>query len=90
MSQDPDEAWWVALNNIDPQRDTAFHSRSGRCPGPRRAAAALWQQAGDLMPPASCPGEGFTRPWPERIEMSPEVRAKIDGSGPSSGWRETR
>jgi 4-hydroxy-3-polyprenylbenzoate decarboxylase len=24
------------------------------------------------------PEEGFTRPWPDLIEMSPEVKAKVD------------
>jgi 4-hydroxy-3-polyprenylbenzoate decarboxylase len=24
------------------------------------------------------PGEGFTRPWPNMIEMSPEVKRRVD------------
>jgi 4-hydroxy-3-polyprenylbenzoate decarboxylase len=24
------------------------------------------------------PGEGFTRPWPGMIEMSPEVKRRVD------------
>jgi len=24
------------------------------------------------------PGEGFTRRWPDRIRMSPEVKARVD------------
>ena len=31
------------------------------------------------------PEEGFTRRWPELIEMSPEVKAKVDGMWKSLG-----
>ena len=25
-----------------------------------------------------CPEEGFTRPWPDEIRMTPEVKSRID------------
>jgi 4-hydroxy-3-polyprenylbenzoate decarboxylase len=75
--QDPDEAWWVALNNIDPQRDVRFtmgpmdvldHSSRGFTYGSKMGidATRKW------------PEEGFTREWPERIEMDAETKQRVD------------
>ena len=75
--QDPDEAWWVALNNIDPQRDVRFtmgpmdvldHSSRGFTYGSKMGidATRKW------------PEEGFTREWPERIEMDAETKRRVD------------
>jgi 4-hydroxy-3-polyprenylbenzoate decarboxylase len=75
---DPSQAWWAALNNIDPKRDTVFS------PGPVDALdhAAALPHFGSKMGidgTRKLPSEGFRRPWPDRIEMSDEVRDKIDG-----------
>jgi 4-hydroxy-3-polyprenylbenzoate decarboxylase len=75
--QDPDEAWWVALNNIDPERDVRFsmgpmdvldHSSRGFTYGSKMGidATRKW------------PEEGFNREWPERIEMDGETRRRVD------------
>ena len=75
--QDPQEAWWVALNNIDPERDVRFtpgpvdvldHSSRGFTYGTKMGidATTKW------------PEEGFDREWPDKIEMSDEVKAKVD------------
>jgi 4-hydroxy-3-polyprenylbenzoate decarboxylase len=75
--RDADEAWWIALNNIDPQRDARFsmgpidvldHSSRTFTYGSKIGfdATRKW------------PEEGFTRNWPRRIEMSDEVRDKVD------------
>ncbi|MBN2288394.1 MAG: menaquinone biosynthesis decarboxylase [Candidatus Glassbacteria bacterium] len=74
---DPEQAWWAALNNIDPQRDTVFS------PGPADTLdhAAALPHFGSKMGidgTRKLPGEGFNRPWPERITMTDEVRGKID------------
>ena len=75
--QDLSEVAWKALNNIDPQRDTEFVlgpidslDHSSRLPnfGSKMGidATRKW------------PAEGFTRPWPEVIKMSPEVIKRVD------------
>lgn len=75
--QNTAEAWWAALNNIDPQRDTIF------TPGPADALdhASRLPCLGSKMGidgTRKLPAEGFTRPWPARIEMTEEVREKVD------------
>ncbi len=81
---DPDEAWWVALNHLDPERDARFsmgpidvldHSSRTFTYGSKIGfdATRKW------------PEEGFTRNWPKRIEMSPDIRAKVDGMWRSLG-----
>jgi 4-hydroxy-3-polyprenylbenzoate decarboxylase len=75
--QDAQEAWWVALNNIDPERDVRFtpgpvdvldHSSRGFTYGTKMGidATTKW------------PEEGFDREWPGKIEMSEEVKARVD------------
>jgi 4-hydroxy-3-polyprenylbenzoate decarboxylase len=75
--QNVSEVAWKALNNIDPERDIQFVmgpvdslDHSSRLPnyGSKMGidATRKW------------PGEGFTRPWPDVIEMSPEVKRRVD------------
>jgi len=73
----PAEAWWAALNNIDPQRDSIF------TPGPVDAldhASRLPHYGSKLGLDGTrkLPEEGFSRPWPDKIVMSDEVKLKID------------
>ena len=78
------EVAWKALNNIDPQRDIEFAmgpvdslDHSSRLPnyGSKMGidATRKW------------PGEGFTRPWPGLIEMTPEVKKRVDQLWKQSG-----
>ena len=80
--RDPREAWWVALNNIDPERDVRFtmgpmdvldHSSRGFTYGSKMGidATKKWKE------------EGFTRDWPEKIVMDAETKARVDAF-----WRE--
>jgi len=75
--QNSSEVAWKALNNIDPERDIEFVKgpidsldHSSRLPdyGSKMGidATRKW------------PSEGFTRPWPGLIEMSAEVKEKVD------------
>ena len=75
--QDVREVAWKALNNIDPERDIQFVmgpidslDHSSRLPnyGSKMGidATRKW------------PAEGFTRPWPDVIEMDPEVKRRVD------------
>jgi 4-hydroxy-3-polyprenylbenzoate decarboxylase len=82
--RDPDEAWWVALNNIDPERDVRFtmgpvdvldHSSRAFTYGSKMGidATKKWKE------------EGFDRDWPEKIEMDDETRRRVDEIWPSLG-----
>ncbi len=75
--RDPDEAWWVALNHIDPERDTRFtmgpidvldHSSRAFTYGSKMGidATAKWKE------------EGFDREWPAKIVMDDETKALVD------------
>jgi 4-hydroxy-3-polyprenylbenzoate decarboxylase len=75
--QDPEEAWWVALNNIDPERDVRFtmgpvdvldHASRAFTYGSKMGidATTKWKE------------EGFEREWPGRIEMDAGTRARVD------------
>ena len=75
--QNVSETAWKALNNIDPQRDIEFSmgpidslDHSSRLPnyGSKMGidATAKWQS------------EGFTRRWPAVIEMSADVKQRVD------------
>lgn len=84
--QDPQEAWWVALNHIDPERDVRFtmgpidvldHSSRGFTFGSKMGidATRKWKE------------EGFQRPWPDEIVMGDDVKRKIDALWPTLGIR---
>jgi 4-hydroxy-3-polyprenylbenzoate decarboxylase len=75
--KNPQEVWWYALNNIDPERDVRFaigpmddldHSARGPAFGSKMGldGTKKWVE------------EGFTRPWPEIIEMDGDAKRKID------------
>jgi len=78
------EVAWKALNNIDPQRDIEFAmgpmdslDHSSRLPnyGSKMGIDATRKWA----------TEGFTRPWPGLIEMTPEVKHRVDELWKRSG-----
>jgi len=82
--QNYSEVAWKALNNIDPERDIEFVKgpvdsldHSSRLPnyGSKMGidATRKW------------PGEGFTRPWPGVIEMSADVKRRVDELWKKSG-----
>jgi len=75
--QDVREVAWKALNNIDPERDIEFSL------GPIDSLdhASRLPNYGSKMgidATRKWPGEGFTRPWPDVIRMSPEVVRRVD------------
>ncbi len=70
--QDEQEVWWVALNNIDPERDIRF------IPGPMDVldhASREFTYGSKMIIDATrkWPEEGFRREWPERISMPQEI-----------------
>lgn len=72
------EVAWKALNNIDPERDIQFtmgpidsldHSSRLANYGSKMGVDATRKWA----------EEGFTRPWPDVLEMDADVKARVDG-----------
>jgi 4-hydroxy-3-polyprenylbenzoate decarboxylase len=74
--QNVQEAWWAALNNIDPERDVRFtmgpidvldHASREFSFGSKMGidATTKWKD------------EGFHRAWPQKIAMDPEVKARM-------------
>ena len=75
--QNPREVVWKALNHIDPERDIQFTF------GPIDSldhASRLPNYGSKMGVDATrkWPTEGFTRPWPDEMKMSPEVKARVD------------
>jgi 4-hydroxy-3-polyprenylbenzoate decarboxylase len=84
--RDPEEAWWVALNNIDPERDVRF------TPGPvdvldHASRAFTFGTKMGIDATRKWKEEGFEREWPERMEMDADTKAAIDKLWPSLGIR---
>jgi 4-hydroxy-3-polyprenylbenzoate decarboxylase len=80
------EVAWRALNNIDPQRDIEFVM------GPVDSLdhASRLPNLGSKMgvdATKKWPSEGFVRPWPDVIKMSPEVRSRVDQLWKQAGLR---
>lgn len=84
--QDPEEAWWVALNHIDPERDIRFtmgpidvldHSSRAFTYGSKMGidATTKWKE------------EGFDREWPGRIVMDAETKRRVDAMWGDLGIR---
>jgi 4-hydroxy-3-polyprenylbenzoate decarboxylase len=82
--QNPDEAWWIALNNIDPERDVRFTK------GPVDVLdhASQYFSFGSKMGidgTRKWPDEGFTREWPPLITMDDATVQKVDAVWPRLG-----
>ncbi|MBL8960736.1 MAG: menaquinone biosynthesis decarboxylase [Gemmatimonadetes bacterium] len=75
--RNPQEAWWVALNNIDPERDVRFTM------GPvdvldHGSRAFTYGSKMGIDATRKWPEEGFTRNWPKVIEMDAATRERVD------------
>jgi 4-hydroxy-3-polyprenylbenzoate decarboxylase len=84
--RDPEEAWWVALNHIDPERDVRFTM------GPvdvldHSSRAFTYGSKMGIDATRKWPEEGFTRQWPERIVMDEATRRAVDAKWASLGIR---
>jgi 4-hydroxy-3-polyprenylbenzoate decarboxylase len=82
--RNPQEAWWVALNNIDPERDTRFTM------GPmdvldHSSRAFTYGSKMGIDATRKLPEEGFTREWPPVIEMNDATKRAVDAMWPSLG-----
>lgn len=75
--RDYGEVAWVATNHIDAKRD--FEIVMG--PVDELDHASPWPDYGSKVgidATRKWKGEGFDRDWPEKIEMAPEVKKRID------------
>ena len=82
--RNPQEAWWVALNNIDPERDTRFTM------GPmdvldHSSRAFTYGSKMGIDATRKLPEEGFTREWPPVILMDDATKAAVDAMWPALG-----
>ena len=82
--RDPQEAWWVALNNLDPERDARFTM------GPvdvldHASRSFTYGSKMGLDATKKWPEEGFSRNWPTVIRMDAGTKAKVDVLWPSLG-----
>jgi 4-hydroxy-3-polyprenylbenzoate decarboxylase len=84
--RNPQEAWWVALNNIDPERDARFTM------GPmdvldHSSRAFTYGSKMGLDATKKLPEEGFVREWPGVITMDDATKAKVDSMWTRLGIR---
>ncbi len=75
--RDADEVWWVALNHMDPERDTRFSM------GPidvldHSARSFTYGSKMGIDGTKKWPEEGFEREWPNRIVMDVETVTRVD------------
>jgi 4-hydroxy-3-polyprenylbenzoate decarboxylase len=71
------EAWWVALNHIDPERDVRFSM------GPidvldHSSRAFTYGSKMGIDATRKWPEEGFTRNWPKLMEMDAATKQRVD------------
>ena len=82
--RDPREAWWVALNNIDPQRDARFTMGPMDVLDHSSRAFTYGSKIG-FDATRKFPEEGFDREWPDVIAMDEATKHKVDAMWPSLG-----
>ncbi|MBV6520635.1 MAG: 3-octaprenyl-4-hydroxybenzoate carboxy-lyase [Gemmatimonadaceae bacterium] len=82
--RDEQEAWWIALNNIDPERDTRFTLGPTDVLDHASRAFTYGSKMG-IDATRKWPEEGFTRNWPRVIAMDEATRTRIDVLWPTLG-----
>ena len=75
--RNPLEAWWAALNNMDPDRDVRFTM------GPvdvldHASRAFTYGSKMGIDATRKWPEEGSSRPWPKMIDMDAGTKASVD------------
>jgi 4-hydroxy-3-polyprenylbenzoate decarboxylase len=76
--RNPPEAWCYALNNIDPERDVRF-TRGPVDDLDHASQIASFGSKMGIDGTRKWAEEGFTRRWPDLIEMDVEVKRRVDG-----------
>jgi len=82
--RDPQEAWWVALNNIDPQRDARFSMGPVDVLDHSSRTFTYGSKLG-LDATKKLPEEGFSREWPGLILMDDATKRRVDDLWPTLG-----
>ena len=82
--RDPQEAWWVALNNIDPERDARFTLGPVDVLDHSSRAFTFGSKMG-LDATRKLPEEGFTREWPGVIVMDEATKQRVSAMWSSLG-----
>jgi 4-hydroxy-3-polyprenylbenzoate decarboxylase len=82
--RDPKEAWWVALNNIDPERDARFTMGPMDVLDHSSRAFTYGSKIG-FDATRKLPEEGFTREWPGVIKMDDATKRNVDAMWDSLG-----
>jgi 4-hydroxy-3-polyprenylbenzoate decarboxylase len=85
--RNPQEAWWVALNNIDPERDARFSMGPVDVLDHSSRTFTYGSKIG-FDGTKKLPEEGFTRNWPPVIEMDAATRRQVDQLWPRLGLGE--
>jgi 4-hydroxy-3-polyprenylbenzoate decarboxylase len=75
--QNLQEVLWVTANNIDPERDTTFVKGPVDVLDHASRAMGFGSKMG-IDATKKLPEEGFDRPWPPVIAMTPDVCARVD------------
>jgi 4-hydroxy-3-polyprenylbenzoate decarboxylase len=76
--QDTSEVVWRALANIDPKRDITFTEGPADVLDHAAQHPTLSSKIG-IDATKKWPAEGFSRDWPDPIDMTPEIKRRIDG-----------
>ena len=84
--RNPDEAWWVALNHIDPERDVQFTMGPVDVLDHSSRAFTFGSKMG-IDATRKWPEEGFAREWPGRIAMDEATRRAVSEKWASLGIR---
>jgi 4-hydroxy-3-polyprenylbenzoate decarboxylase len=82
--QDTREAWWIALNNLDPERDARFSMGPIDVLDHSSRAFTFGSKMG-LDATRKLPEEGFTRDWPKLMEMDEVTKRRVDALWPRLG-----
>jgi 4-hydroxy-3-polyprenylbenzoate decarboxylase len=82
--QNTQEAWWYALNNIDPQRDVVFTKGPADVLDHSAQHFSFGSKMG-IDGTRKWPDEGFTREWPDKIVMTDEIKKLVDSKWKSYG-----
>ena len=82
--QNVSEVAWIALNNIDPERDAMFTLGPVDALDHSSRLANYGSKVG-IDATKKWPGEGFTRQWPEVIKMPADVKARVDAMWKKAG-----
>lgn len=82
--RNPDEAWWIALNNIDPERDVRFSMGPVDVLDHASRSFTFGSKMG-IDGTRKWPEEGFTREWPPLIEMDADTKRRVDELWPRLG-----